>query len=117
VVQLRKLPTNAAKLEDAVQLQTDAPTDVSWIEFALDPDLACVRVLVRVLWVDVAILRLTPDPDTRLPLQHPLPEVLLLQNLTDFVGYGVRRSLGSLKRPHACARRFDVEVEAKRPTS
>jgi hypothetical protein len=62
-MQLRKLPTNTAKLEDAVQLQTDAPTDVSRIKFALDPDLACVRVIVGVLWVDVAILRLTPDPD------------------------------------------------------
>ena len=116
-MQLRKLPTNTAKLEDAVQLQTDAPTDVSRIKFALDPDLACVRVLVRVLWVDVAVLRLTPNPDTRLPLQHPLPEVLLLQNLAHFVGYGARRSLGSLKRPHTCTSILDIEVGSKRPTS
>ena len=115
-MQVRKVLTNTAKLEDAVQLQTDEPPDVSRIKFALDPDLARVRVLVRVLWVDVAILHLTPDPDTRLPLQ-PLPEALLLQNLTDLVGYGVRRSFGSLKGPHTCASIIDVEVEGERPIS
>jgi hypothetical protein len=35
---------------------------------------------------------------------------LLLQNLTHFVGYGVRRCLGSLKGPHTCLSIIDIEV-------
>jgi len=109
-MQLGKLPSDAPEFEHGLQLQVDTPPDVPRIKVALDPDFARVRVLIRVLRIDIAVLRLAPDADGRLPLQHPFPEVLLLQDGAHLVSYSARPSLGSLERPHPCASVIDIEV-------